>query len=100
MARDAGHADADRVLAAMTAGQVCDLLALEELEPRGPIRDDRRFARLASAVVNNIPFRGKDAKALREADVFETLRTDPLAAAMAADEIRATVARFRGPGKG
>lgn len=95
MARDAGHADADAVLAAMTADQVCDLLALEELEPRGPNRDDRRFARLASAVVNNIPFRGREAKALREADVFDTLRPDPLAAAMTAAEIKAAVGRFR-----
>jgi hypothetical protein len=87
MARDAGHADANAVLESMTADQVCELLALEELEPRGPNREDFRIAQLICWIVGNIPFRGKDATTPKASDIFGTLRTDPLANVMSGSEI-------------
>lgn len=89
MARDRGEGDADTVLQKLTSDQVAELLALEELEPRGPNRDDLRFARLACWLISAIPFRGKDAQQPKESDVFATLRVDPVAAAMSGDQIAA-----------
>jgi hypothetical protein len=93
MARDRGEGDADAVLEALSADQVAELVALEELEPRGPNRDDLRFARLACWLISAIPFRGKDAQQPKEEDIFATLRRDPLAGRMTGQEIGMALSR-------
>jgi hypothetical protein len=66
-------ADVDGLLAGMTAAQLAGWAAFAELEPFGPLRDDQRAAAIACAIVNSIPFRGRGAKVLRPADIFQSL---------------------------
>lgn len=94
MARDRGEGNADAILESLTSDQVAELLALEELEPRGPNRDDLRFARLVCWLVSAIPFRGKDATQPKEEQIFATLRTDPLLQVMSGKEIGAAFRRM------
>lgn len=64
------------MLGEMTAAQFGEWRAFFSLEPFGSVRDDFRFAQLGSAVVNNIPMRGRGAKQLKPADFFGTLRPE------------------------
>jgi hypothetical protein len=68
-----GRLDVGAMLGEMTAEEFGGWRAFAELEPFGSLRDDYRAARCAALVANNIPLRGKGARALKPEDVFVTL---------------------------
>lgn len=78
--------------------QMAEWEAFYALEPWGGLRDDARAGRVAAAIVNNIPFRGRGARPLKPDDLFATLR--PPQPPQTANQLRASalgvVAAFGG----
>jgi hypothetical protein len=62
------------MLRGMTARQFAGWWCYAQVEPFGAVREDFRAAQVGTMIVNNIPFRGRGAKAFRPDDVFQTLR--------------------------
>jgi hypothetical protein len=90
--------DPEKMLAKRSAKWLQRWWIYSQVEPFGSIRDDFRAAQCASAVVNNIPLRGRAAKAVTPGDLFETLRVAPKRQSVAdmAATASAIVAAFGG----
>ena len=64
----------DRLLAGLTSRQITEWMAYAELEPFGPLADDRRAGVIAAALTNTAFGRSKGAKTYVPADFFSSLR--------------------------
>src|SRR5262249_57721221 len=84
----------DRMLSELTASQIAEWEAFSELEPFGSLRDDLRAGMVGAVITNNIPFRGRGARAVRPADLFPSLRPSPTGRGQTPAHIHAPLAHL------
>ncbi|HJZ57308.1 MAG TPA: hypothetical protein VKE74_20230 [Gemmataceae bacterium] len=79
------------MLSELTASQIAEWEAFSELEPFGSLRDDLRAGMVGAVITNNIPFRGRGARAVRPADLFPSLRPSPTGRGQTREQIQAVL---------